>query len=75
MILCRKSYEETVEQSAKVCESIAAVEPSCSCSPGALSHMWITCSIMSSRRDSIAIPSTAWYARFCRDELTWLGLG
>jgi len=36
-----------------------------------LSHMWITCSIMSSRRDSIAIPSTAWYARFCRDELTW----
>ena len=42
MILCRKSYEETVEQSAKVCESIAAVEPSCSCSPGALSHMWIT---------------------------------
>ena len=32
--------------------------------------MWITCSTMSSRRDSSAIPMTAWYARFCRDEAT-----
>ena len=44
----------------KVYESIALVDSSCSATPGATSHSRITRSMMSSRRDSRAMPITDW---------------